>query len=145
MRKISLRKLNTKQVNIITKNLKINKVSFSAGSISIYLQNWEEILHKWILQTVPGGAFIDLKDLVKFQVRTYHKTRRLYSGSEKIQFRKEISKLLQKDFIKLVSSLEKGYVSSIFVRGKKDKRHRLILNLINLHQSVVSVTSKWKF
>ena len=53
-------------------------------------------------------------------------------------FRKKICRLLQKGVIKQVKNLEKGYVSSIFLREKKDKAtHRLILNLNKFNESVV--------
>ena len=55
----------------------------------------------------------------------------LYSDPDKMLFREEISSLLQNDVIKQVSSLEQGHVSSIFLREKKDKTHRLILKYFN--------------
>ena len=111
-----------KQVKIISENLKTTKVSFTAGSISKYMESWREITSdKWILQTVSKGASIELEDLASIPLSTAHKTERLYSDSEKMLFRKEICRLLQKGVIKQVKNLEKGYVSSIFLREKKDK------------------------
>ena len=93
---------------------------------------------KWILQTVSKEASIELENLASILLRTAHKTERLYSDSEKMLFRKEIYRLLQKDVIKQVEHLEKGYVSSIFLREKKDKvTHQLILNLKKFNENVV--------
>ena len=93
---------------------------------------------KWILQTVSKEASIELEDLASILLRTAHKTERLYSDSEKMLFRKEIYRLLQKGVIKQVEHLEKGYVSSIFLREKKDKvTHQLILNLKKFNENVV--------
>ena len=93
------------------------------------MQSWREIASdKWILQTVSKGASIELEDLASIPLSTAHKTERLYSDSEKMLFGKEICRLLQKVVIKELKSLEKGYLSSIFLREKKDKAtHRLIL------------------
>ena len=103
------------------------------------MESWREITSdKWILQTVSKGASIELEDLASIPLSTAHKTERLYSDSEKMLFRKEICRLLQKGVIKQVKNLEKGYVSSIFLREKKDKAtHRLILNLKKYNENVV--------
>ena len=106
-----------KQINIITENLKTKKDSFTAGSISKCMESWREITSdKWILQTVSKGASTELHLL-----STAHKTERLYSESEKMLLGKETCTLLQKSVIKQVKILEKGYVSSLFLREKKDK------------------------
>ena len=80
---------------------------------------------------MTGGASKELEDSSKLHVNTHHKTKMLYSDPDKMLFREEISSLLQNDVIKQVSSLEQGHVSSIFLREKKDKTHRLILKYFN--------------
>ena len=82
--------------------------------------SWREITSdKWILQTVSKGASIELEDLASIPLSTAHKTERLYSDSEKMLFRKKIYRLFQKGVTKQVKNLEKGYVSSIFLRERK--------------------------
>ena len=91
-----------------------------------------------VLQTVSKGASIELEDLASITLNTAHKTERLYSDSEKMLFRKEICRLLQKGIIKQVKILEKGYVSSTFLREKKEKAtYELILNLKKFNEIVV--------
>ena len=103
------------------------------------MESWREIASdKWILQTASKGASIELEDLASIPLSTARKTERLYSDSEKMLFRKEICRLLQKGVTKQVNNLDKGYVSSIFLREKKDKAtHRLILNLKKFNKNVV--------
>ena len=88
---------------------------------------------KWILQTVSKGASIELEDGASIPLSTARKTEKLYSDFQKMLSRKKICKLPQKGVIKQVKNLEKGYVSSIFLKEKKEKAtHRLILNLKKL-------------
>ena len=61
------------------------------------------------------------KDLAKLPVINHHKTRRLYSDSEKLYFSKEISRFFEKGAIKEVSDLDNGSVSSIFF-GRKERK-----------------------
>ena len=61
---------------------------------------------------------------------------KLLSPIEKTLFRIEIKRLLEKSVLKPVKETEKGYVSSIFLREKKNNQHRLILNLKNFNKHV---------
>ena len=103
------------------------------------MESWREITSdKWILQTVSKRASIELEESASIPLSTAHKAERLSSDSEKMLFRKEICELLQKGVIKQVKNFKKGYVSSIFLREKKDKAtHRLILNLKKFNENVV--------
>ena len=98
------------------------------------MESWRETTSdKWILQTVSKGASIELEDGASIPLSTAHKTEKLYSDFQKMLSRKKICKLPQKGVIKQVKNLEKGYVSSIFLKEKKEKAtHRLILNLKKL-------------
>ena len=58
-----------------------------------------------------------------FKGNTAHRTERLYSGSEKMLFMKEICRFLQKGVIKQVDNLERGYVSSIFQKRKGKQKY----------------------
>ena len=88
--------------------------------MSYCVESWREITSdKLILQTVSKEASIELEDFASIPLCTAHKTERLYLDSEKILFRKEICRLLQKGILKQVENLEKGYVSCIFLREKK--------------------------
>ena len=83
-------------------------------------------------------ASIGLEDLTSIPLSTARRTERLYLDSEKMLFKKEISRHLRKGAIKQVKKLEKGYFSSILLREKKGKTtHRLILNLKKFNKNVV--------
>ena len=60
----------------------------------------------------------------------------LLSPIEKTLFRIEIKRLLEKSVSKPVKQAEKGFVSAIFLREKKNNQHRLILNLKNFNKHV---------
>ena len=51
----------------------------------------------------------------------------LLNPIEKTLFRIEIKRLLEKRVLKAVKETEKGYVSSIFLREKKNNQRRLIV------------------
>ena len=103
------------------------------------MENWKEIISdKWILRIVSRGAFIELEDFASIPLNAAHKFERPYLDFEKVLFRKEICRLLQKGLIKQVKILEKVYVCSIFPREKKDKTtHRLIVDLKKFNENVV--------
>ena len=135
-----------KQVNIITENFKTKKDSFTVDSISKCMESWREVTSdKWILQTVSKQASIELEVLASIPLSNFHRTERLYSGSEKMLFRKKNCRFLQKGVVKQVENQEKGYVDSIFLREKKDKAiHRSTLNLKkNLMEMWCIGISKW--
>ena len=109
-----------KQVNIIIENLEAKKDSFTAGFISKCVGSWREITSdKWILQTVSKGASIELEDLASIPLCTAHKTERLYSDSEKMLFRKEIYRLLQKGVKKTSEKFRKGLCFLYFSKRKE--------------------------
>ena len=65
------------------------------------------------------------EDLAKLLVINHHKTRRLYSDSEKLYFSQEISRFFEKGAVKEVTDLENGSVFSIFF-GKKERKSTFI-------------------
>ena len=52
-------------------------------------------------------------------------------------FRKEIKRLSELEVIKEVKNQDPGYISSIFLRDKKNNKHRLILNLKKINKHVI--------
>ena len=59
------------------------------------------------------------------------------SYSEKVKFRREINPLMCRNSIKRVTEIEQEFLSSIFLRKKKDNGRILIFNLKNLNKHVV--------
>lgn len=72
---------------------------------------------------MPGGASIEIEDLANISLKTIKKqnhTKELCSDFDRMLFRKEICRLLQKDVKQQETNLEKAYVPSIFLREKKN-------------------------
>ena len=59
-----------------------------------------------------------------------------FSDKEKVAINGEISKLLQKQVIYKCDQIPGDFISSIFLREKKDGSNRFILNLKSLNQHV---------
>ena len=103
-----------------------------ADGISEHINNWKGLTSdKWILKTVRG-AHIEIEDLDSVTLSVLSRET-LLSPIEKTLFQIEIKRLLEKRVLKPVEETEKGCVSSIFFREKKNNQHRLILNLKNFN------------
>ena len=109
--------------------------NFLAGKIRKNLCAWLEITSdKWIIDIVKHGYDIEFENeppmkVSKFQICFNKKELGIMSS--------EIQKLLGKQVIREISETEVKYVSSIFLRPKKDGSYRLILNLRELNEYVV--------
>ena len=89
---------------------------------------------KWILKTVRG-PHIEIEDIDSVTLSGLS-WETLLSLIERTFFWIEIKRLLEKSSLKPVKEAEKGYVSSIFLRRKKNNQHRLILNLEKFNKHV---------
>ena len=88
------------------------------------------------MQTVEG-ANIEIEDVSELAFNSKNKYENVWSKTEKINFRKEINRLMSRGVIKPFSDSENGFVSSIFLGEKKENKHRLILNLKEFNKNVV--------
>ena len=110
------------------KNLPDN---FVGGKISSHVSNWEDITSdNWVLNIVQFGYDIEFEEvppecLTKRQI--------IFNSTEEIVMSREIDKLLSAHVIRPITRDEVKYVSSIFLRPKRDGSYRLILNLKNLN------------
>ena len=110
---------------------------FQAGSIANKADEWHQITSdKWVLQTVEG-AKTEIEDVSALAFNSKNKYEKIWSKTEKINFRREINTLMSRGVIKPISDSENGFVSSIFLREKKENKHRLILNLKEFNKHVV--------
>ena len=113
------------------KNLPDN---FVGGKISSHVSNWEDITSdNWVLNIVQFGYDIEFEEvppecLTKRQI--------IFNSTEEIVMSREIDKLLSAHVIRPITRDEVKYVSSIFLRPKRDGSYRLILNLKNLNDYV---------
>ena len=88
------------------------------------------------MQTVEG-AKIEMEDVSALASNSKNKYEKVWSKTEKINFRKKRNRFMSRGVIKPVSDTENGFVSSIFLREKKENKHRLILNLKEFKKNVI--------
>ena len=89
---------------------------------------------KCILEPVKG-AKADVHNVKKVPLK-YHNFSQRFSQTVIPLIQKEINRLLKKGVITEVSEMELGYLSPIFLREKKENKHRLLLNLKELNKFV---------
>ena len=88
------------------------------------------------MQTAEG-AKIEIEDVSALAFNSKNKYEKVWSKTEKINFRKEINRLMSRGVIKPISDSENGFVCSIFLREEKENKHHLILNLKEFNKNVV--------
>ena len=109
--------------------------SNKAGAISEFLKEWKKtISDKWVLVTVKE-ALIDVHNAKKVPLKDQNFSER-FSQTVIPLIQKEINRLLKRGVIAEVGGMELGYLSPIFLREKKENRHRLTLNLKELNKFV---------
>ena len=90
--------------------------------------------NKCVLEPVKG-AKADVHNVKKVPLK-YHNFSQIFSQTVIPLIQKEINRLLKKGVITEVSEMELGYLSPIFLREKKENKHRLLLNLKELNKFV---------
>ena len=106
---------------------------FVAGKIKYYYKNWKNITSdRFILDIVKYGLKIDFKN--KPQLVNVPKIP--YNAEEKSIINLEIGKLLKKGVITKCQKEEDDFISTVFIREKKDGTFRTILNLKYLNEFV---------
>ena len=82
-------------------------------------------------------AKLEIEDVSALAFNSKNKYEKVWPNPEKTNFGKEINRLMSRGVIKPISDSENGFVSSIFLREKKENKHRLILNLKEFNKNVV--------
>ena len=124
---------DTKFVENVIKKSKDNITCFKGGRIRHYLDQWKALTsdHE-ILQIVQGlkldFSTVPFQEFIPKQID--------FNAQEICVVNLEINKLLEKGVI-VESMYEYGqFISTVFLRPKKDGTHRLILNLKNLNKFI---------
>ena len=110
---------------------------FQAGSIANKVDEWRQITSDKLILQILKGAKIEIEDVSVLAFNSTNKYEKVWSKTEKINFRREINGLISRGVIKTISDSENGFVSSIFLREKKENIHHLILNLKEFNKNVV--------
>ena len=107
---------------------------YEGGRLKQFAPNWKNFTSdKWILESIKGCS-IEFTD-TPCQIKVPYE--RKFTLVEEQLIDVEISRLLTKNMIIIETTHSPGeYISTIFLRPKKDGGHRLILNLKNLNEKV---------
>ena len=117
------------EVNVSTNT----SCTFVAGKIKYYYNNWKNITNdRFILDIVKYGLKIDFKS--KPQLANVPKIP--HNAKDISIINLEINKLLKKGVITKCQKEEDDFISTVFVREKKDGTFRTILNLKYLNEFV---------
>ena len=104
-----------------------------AGRTKYFIPAWQEITaDKQILEMVQGCP-IEFISMPKQLSSAYPFS---HNPVEREIISKEVDKLLIKGVIEETTHLEGEFISSIFVRKKKDNTYRMILNLKDLNYNI---------
>ena len=82
-------------------------------------------------------AKLEIEDVSALAFNSKNKYEKVWSKTEKINFRKEINRFVSKGVIKPISDSENGFCNFHFSWTEKKNKHRLILNLKEFNKNVV--------
>ena len=110
-------------------------LNFKAGCVKDHIDNWRSVTTDPVILDAIKHHHIEFEGGCRPAQAT--KPRQItFSSGEKEIIGAEITKLLSKGVIELTNPLNGDFLSTIFVRPKKDGSYRLILNLKPLNEFV---------
>ena len=107
--------------------------TFRGGRLKDYAKKWQQITSDREVLGIVTGYKPEITEQ-PYQAREPHETR--FQPGEMPVVKAEIDKLLSKGVIEACDHEPGEYISSIFLREKKDGTHRVILNLKHLNNFV---------
>ena len=120
--------------NDVVQNMLGQQTSFCAGRLRDYLVQWKGLTSDPIILQYVAGVKIEFKGDILPQQSARRPS--LFNAKERTIVHSEIDKLITKGVI-VPSSPEIGdFISTIFLRPKKDGTHRTILNLKQFNEFV---------
>ena len=106
-------------------------LTFKAGQVAAHFTAWRTLANdKILLSDVLGAAVECIATPVQHKLPN-----QIFSEDEYHIVRQEVHKLLEKRVITKVSPIPGQILSNVFLRPKKDRTHRLILNVIYHNQT----------
>lgn len=125
-------------VGTLVTNLQNTVDNFVAGKVKDKVSMWKTITSDdWILDSIQGIEIAFSEEPVGSSHRQI-----TFSESEKELLSSELQNLQKKGVIKEVNHEPGEYLSTVFLRPKRDGTHRLILNLKFLNKSVDKIHFK---
>ena len=110
-------------------------VSFSAGQLKDHVGSWESLTNDQVILDAIKHYHIEFE--VNTPVQPSSPKQIHFSPIEGEIISQEISKLLNKGVLDKTEYVEGDFLSTIFVRPKKDGTYRMILNLKPLNEFVL--------
>lgn len=106
---------------------------FKSGRLAQFVHCWQRLTSDTEILQMVSGQYIEF-DTKPCQTRPPAVKR--FSAEENAIISKEVANLLKKAVVVETSHEPGEFISSVFVRPKKDGSHRMILNLKNLNKHV---------
>ena len=106
---------------------------FKSGRLEKFTHCWQKITSDTEILQMVSGQYIEFDTK---PCQTHPPALKCFSAAENDIISTEVANLLQKAVIVETSHEPGEFISSIFVRPKKDGSHRMILNLKNLNKHV---------
>ena len=110
-------------------------LNFRAGCVKEHIINWKAITTDPVILDAIQHHNIEFEGFCR-PVQTTQPRQIIFSSADKDIINLEIAKLLNKGVIEPSKPSDGDFISTIFVRPKKDGSHRLILNLKPLNEFV---------
>ncbi len=120
-------------INEIMGNLNNTPENFQGGQLALNIDTWKSITSDPFILEIASGSIINFIDEIH-QPRPPFPLR--MSDIEHYNMTQEVSKLEEKWVVKRVEHCEGEFISTVFLRDKKDGSFRLILNLKDLNHAV---------
>lgn len=124
---------NTKPPDDLVKTL-LSPENFKAGRLKEYVKPWSELSDDITILNIVKGVKIEFIDNVIPQ--QFNARPSVFNSVERPIVQAEINKLLDEGIIAPCLKEPKDFVSSIFLRPKKDGTYRTILNLKQFNEFV---------
>ena len=129
---------NSKVIEVsknITIHIQNTIENFRGGKTAENIKVWKSITtDKWILNTIRGCT-LELTDIPK---QTFIPRPIKFSSEEKIKIQHELDRFIECGIIERASDdTANEFISNIFIRPKKDRRARIILNLKYFNENYV--------
>ena len=110
-------------------------LNFKAGCVQDHIANWKSFTADTVILDAIRHSHIEFEGNCR-PVQATKPNQIIFSSGDKDIINAEIAKLLSKGVIKPSKPCDGDFISTIFVRPKKDGSYRLILNLKPLNEFV---------
>ena len=127
--------MESQQIQILNP-ANVVSINFEAGRLKYFIKNWEKITSDKNILDIAQKCPIEFEDGI-LPIQDPSSVRKVIANDNHSKIiDTEIQKLLNINVIKQVESVEGEFISTIFLRLKKNNEYRMILNLKSLNEFV---------